>query len=141
MKIKVITVGKIRSRPLQELAQDYFGRLSHYYPAEIVSVKDDGRAIQKLEGSDILVVLDERGQQKGSVELSEYLSSHSMRGTKNLVFFIGGEDGVGVEMKKRANITLSLSMMTLPHELAQVVLLEQLYRACSILRGEPYHRK
>ncbi len=141
MKLKIITIGKIKSHAMAELAQDYFGRLSHYFPSETISVKDEGKALQNIEGADILIVLDERGKQKSSVELSGFISEHSMRATKNLIFFIGGQDGVGAEVKKRANLVLSLSKMTLPHELAQVVLLEQLYRACSILRGEPYHRE
>jgi len=128
MKLRIIAVGKIKSRSIQNLVDEYLSRLVHYLPTEIVVVKDDARALSKLEPTDHLIVLDERGQQRSSVELSELLSDHQGRGTKTIVLFIGGEDGVGSEVKARANMLLGLSKMTFPHELVQAMLLEQLYQ-------------
>jgi len=141
MKLRIITIGKIKSRPVRELVDDYKNRLGHYLPIEILAVRDDEKAISIIDVSDFLVVLDERGAQMNSVELSGFISGHMSAGTKNVVFFAGGEDGVGEDIKKRANLLFGLSKLTFPHELVQVILLEQLYRACSIIRGEPYHRR
>lgn len=140
MKILLLVIGKIKSRPVQALVDDYAGRIGHYLPFEIVPCRDEAFALRRLEAGDLLVVLDERGTQKSSEELARLLSGHQTRGTKRLVFFIGGPDGVGEAMKARAHMMLGLSKMTLPHEFVQAILAEQLYRACSINRGEPYHR-
>lgn len=140
MKIAILAIGKVRSRSLRELIADYAERLRHYLPFEIIPCRDESQALKKIETGDLLVVLDERGKQKSSAELAGFLAEHQMRGTKRLVFFIGGEEGTGEAVKKRAELFLGLSRMTLPHEMAQLILAEQLYRACSISRGEPYHR-
>lgn len=140
MKIVLLSIGKIRSRPVREIVADYAGRIEHYLPFEIVACRDERQALSRIGSHDFLVLLDERGGQQSSEALARFLSGHQSRGTKRLAFFIGGPDGAGPEVKKRAQLTLSLSKMTLPHELAQALLAEQLYRACSINRGEPYHR-
>jgi len=141
MKISVMAVGKIKSRHIKALADDYASRLSRYILAEISVVRNDAKALEKIAPSDFVIVLDERGKEMTSKNLAEFLTGHQARGTKNMVIFIGGPDGTDEQLKMRANFILSLSNMTLPHELAQAVLLEQLYRACSINRGEPYHRE
>ena len=140
MKILLLAIGKPRSKPIQALVDDYAARLAHYLPFEIAACRDDAVALAKIGPQDHLVVLDERGKQLGSAELAALLAEHGRRGTKRMVFFIGGPDGVGAAMKRRANLVLGLSKMTFPHELVQAILAEQLYRACSINRGEPYHR-
>lgn len=141
MKIAVIAIGKPKSAPIKELVEAYSRRIGHYLPFEIVSCRDEKQAGAKLASADLLVVLDERGRQKSSVELADFIQTHQMRAAKRIVLFIGGENGVGKEILERANLVLSLSKMTFPHELVQVILTEQLYRACSIIKGEPYHRK
>lgn len=140
MKILILAIGKPKSKPIQALVDDYAQRLAHYLPCAFVACRDDEQSLAKIDPQDHLIVLDERGKQQGSVELAAFLAEHGRRGTKRMIFFIGGPDGVGAAMKKRANLVLGLSKMTFPHELVQVILAEQLYRACSINRGEPYHR-
>ncbi len=140
MKLVILPIGKIRSRPIAELASQYARRLAHYLPIEEIVCKDDRQALSKLEPGDFLVLLDSRGGQMSSEQLAEFIRRHQMRGTKRMAFFIGGPDGAGQEIRARAGLALGLSLMTFPHELAQVMILEQLYRACSILKGEPYHK-
>lgn len=140
LKILVITIGAPRSGPVRELAADYSKRVRRYTPFEMTACRDEGKALSLLKPGDFFVVLDERGGQKTSGELAEFFAAHKMRGTKRIVFFIGGPDGSGEEIFKRANLKLGLSNMTLPHELALVIMTEQIYRAFSILKGEPYHR-
>ena len=140
MKIRIIAVGKIKSKPVKELAGDYASRLVHYFPFERVDAKDEKAAIKMIGKTDHLIVCDETGQQKTSPELANLFSMYERRRIKRIVFFIGGPEGVGAEMKKRADYILSLSRMTFPHEMAQAILLEQVYRAATILKGEAYHK-
>ena len=140
MKILLLAVGKPRSRPVREIVEDYCGRIRHYLPFEAASCRDDDAALAALSSRDFLVALDERGEQKGSEELARFISCHQSRGTKRMVFFIGGQDGMGDGVRRRADLLLGLSRMTFPHEIAQALIAEQIYRACSIIRGEPYHR-
>lgn len=140
MKLLLISIGRPKSQAIRELAALYAKRISHYLPFEITVCRDDIHALEKIEKNDYLTVLDEHGKEISSRELAKFISMHQMKSTRRIVFFIGGEDGIGAQIKSRANILISISKMTLPHELAQVVILEQIYRACSINRGEPYHR-
>lgn len=137
MKLRVIAVGKLKSGAMAELVDDYAGRLAHYMPFELVIVKDESGV--KLDRDDFLVVCDEHGDQTTSRGFSEFVSRHQRAGTKRLTFYIGDAKGVGKEMKEKARAVISLSKMTFTHELARVILLEQLYRACTIIRGEKYH--
>lgn len=140
MKLKIIAEGKMKSSPVRELAGDYASRIKHYFPFERHEVKDESAALKMIEKNDFLIVCDEQGQQKSSTELAKYLSNCQQRRIKRLVFYIGGPTGVGEELKRRANHLLALSRMTFPHEMAQSILLEQIYRACTILKGEAYHK-
>ncbi|MFH0799154.1 MAG: 23S rRNA (pseudouridine(1915)-N(3))-methyltransferase RlmH [Pseudomonadota bacterium] len=140
MKITVFAIGRPKSRAVQELVADYAERLTHYLPFEIKACRDEKQALGSLDPQDFFVVLDERGLQKSSMEMADFISEHQRRGTKRIVFFVGGEAGIGEIIMKRSDQRFSLSRMTYPHELVQVVLAEQLYRACTIIRGEPYHK-
>ncbi len=140
MKILVLPIGKLRSKAISEIASDYSRRLSHYAQFAVKPCRDDREAIANLKPGDLFVLLDAAGSEKSSEGLAHFLSDHQMRGTKRLCFFIGGPEGAGPEAKARADLKLSLSRMTFPHELAQAMLLEQLYRAFTMLKGEPYHR-
>lgn len=137
MKLKVIAIGKMRSAAMQALVDDYSKRIGHYMPFELVVAKSEDAV--KLDRDDFLVVCDEHGEETTSEGLSKFLSQHQRVGTKKLTLYIGDAKGVGREMKAKARTTLSLSKMTFPHELARVILVEQLYRACTILKGEKYH--
>lgn len=140
MKVLVLPIGKMRSRPLAELAAEYAKRLSHYLPLEVCVCRDERALLGKIEPADGVVLLDARGEQVSSEELAAFIAGHQRRGTKRLLFCIGGPEGFGPGVRSAASMKLALSRMTFPHELAQVVLLEQLYRGCSILKGEPYHK-
>lgn len=135
-----MTIGKTKSKHYLAAAADYAERLAHYLPFDIVVADSERDALKKIETGNYLVVCDRGGAQKSSEEMAQFLDHHAMKGTKNLVFFIGGAAGVGEPILKRANERLSLSKMTFSHELAQVIILEQLYRACTIRKGEPYHK-
>lgn len=152
MKIAVMAFGKLRSKELSAVAAEYLKRLSRYSPAEVVELRDErgedaasrrkeaGHLAAALKPGDFVVLLDERGRQLSSPELGAMINDRARAGSwKRLVFVIGGPYGFDDEARARANFTLSLSRMTLPHELARVMLLEQLYRAWTILRGEKYH--
>ena len=140
MKLTIIIIGKTKTSYYRDAAEEYASRLKHYTPFELIAVKDDKQALGKIDPTDHLIVCDKEGKQHSSEDLSEFIDWHRMQGTKKMVLFIGGPDGVGDEMKKRANEWLSFSKMTFPHELALVMLLEQFYRVHTILKGEPYHK-
>ena len=151
MKIHVVAVGKMRSAPLREVCVDYLGRLKRYGPAEVLEVKaaetgdvarrtsdETKRVLEELEPGDHVVALDERGKQLSSVELAELLKTLELRAIRRVAFVIGGAYGLGDEVRKKGSM-ISLSKLTLPHELCRAVVLEQLYRARTIQKGEPYH--
>jgi 23S rRNA (pseudouridine1915-N3)-methyltransferase len=125
--------------------EDYLARMQKVAAIEVVALKQmasaqlAAKAIELSRGS-WRVVLDERGKQFGSVELARWIDRQEMQGRKSVSLFVGGADGHPEELRVAADEIWSLSKMTLQHELALVVLLEQLYRAFSIQRGDPYHR-
>ena len=150
MKIVLLAVGKMRSAPLREVCEDYLARLKRYGPAEVREVKasdaepaqaikqESERLLDAIEPGDQAYVLDERGAQMTSVELSQTLKNHEMRAIKRLVFVLGGAYGMDPALKSRGKL-FALSKLTLPHELCRALILEQLYRARTIQHGEPYH--
>ncbi len=154
MRITVVGVGKLKERYFRDAADEYLKRLTPYARVDEIEIADRdltrneerGRA---EEGADILraipdgahvVLLDIGGRERSSEEISAWLDEHALHGRSNLAFVIGGASGVAPEVAARANERFSLGRITLPHQLARVVLLEQLYRAFRISRGEPYHR-
>jgi len=144
MKLKVVWIGKTKEPAIQALTDDYVKRLSHYADVEAVAVKDES-ALLKFCARDArptrhtLVLLDGGGKQLSSEELAKFLQEHQERNPLPLLFAIGPADGFTNQARQAAGLVLSLSKMTLPHELARIVLLEQLYRAFTILKGHPYH--
>jgi 23S rRNA (pseudouridine1915-N3)-methyltransferase len=145
MRIRVVCVGRRARDPLLEAADDYLARLTRYVDIELVRLKESGLNDEKsaiagrLKPNDRLIVLDERGEQVTTTDLAHRLARWREL-DRDLVLLVGGADGIHPELKARAAETLALSRLTLPHRLAQVLLLEQLYRAYTVLRGEPYHR-
>jgi len=140
MKIRVSWIGKTKEPAIQKLTDDYLKRTSHYSEIAGTAVKDED-ALLTLARSKVrhkLVLLDSRGKQLSSEELAQFLEREQMQAVP-LLFAIGGADGFSEAARKQADYLLSLGRMTLPHELARVVLLEQLYRAFTILRNHPYH--
>ena len=134
MKLQLLFIGKPRSREANLLAQEYAGRIKHYCQFEMVQLKDEKAAAAYSRV--LKVVLDPAGEQMTSRELAVFLE----KTTRETAFFVAGAEGFSGEFKARADRLISLSKMTLPHELARVILVEQIYRAFTILRGHPYPR-
>lgn len=143
MKLKVAWVGKTKEEAIQSLTGEYLKRISRYIACESVEVSSEAGLLNSLKKSSrvpsVLVALDSRGKQLSSEELARFIDQHQERGTQELVFAIGPADGWSELARAQAATLLSLGKMTLPHELARVVLLEQVYRAFTILKGHPYH--
>ena len=139
MKLKIAWIGKTKEPAIQALTDDYLKRLSRYAEVEAVVAKDEAALLSKGRERHTLVLLDERGKQFSSEELAKFLGDYQDRNPLPLRFAIGPADGFSAESRQSAALVLSLSKMTLPHELARVVLLEQLYRAFTILKRHPYH--
>jgi 23S rRNA (pseudouridine1915-N3)-methyltransferase len=145
MKIKVAWIGKTKEPAIQALTEEYLKRISRYADIAGVALKDEAAILSLASGErqqkkdrHKLVLLDSRGKQFSSEELAEFLEREQLNATP-LLFAIGGSDGFSEEARRQAGFTLSLGKMTLPHELARVVLVEQLYRAFTILKHHPYH--
>jgi len=157
MKISLIVIGKTDDKNLISLIEKYQNRLKHYinFTLEIIpdiknaknmSVqqqreKEGELLLKKLQPSDQLVLLDEKGKQFRSVEFSKYLQKKMNTGIKQLVFVIGGPYGFSAALYKKASEQLSLSKMTFSHQMIRLFVVEQLYRAFTILKNEPYHHE
>ncbi|HEU4384510.1 MAG TPA: 23S rRNA (pseudouridine(1915)-N(3))-methyltransferase RlmH [Anaeromyxobacteraceae bacterium] len=153
MRIRVLAVGRDRSGLYQPAMEEYARRLGRYARFEVMEVPEARRhagtprardeegeeLLSRLRDGERLVALDERGKEPTSEELARRLGVWLTAG-RDLCFAVGGADGLSEAVKARAEETLSLSRLTLAHRLARLVLLEQLYRAFTILRGEPYHK-
>ena len=157
MTIKLLAIGKTDSKELQKLIEGYQKRLGFYIKFEfeiIPDIKNSKNLTQdqqkkkegdlilgKLNTTDILILLDENGKQMGSISFSNYLQKHMNSGIKQLVFVIGGPYGFSPEVYEKAQGKLSLSKMTFSHQMVRLFVVEQLYRAFTILRNEPYHHR
>ena len=153
MRLTVVAVGRLKERWWADACTEYLKRLGRYAKTEVVEVPDrdigtDAKRAMRTEGEALLkalpdgariVALDGSGTERTSEELAERLDSLMTGGTSHVAFVIGGSAGLDTAVLERADERLSLSKMTLPHQLARVVLLEQVYRAFRIIRGEPYH--
>lgn len=153
MRIRILSVGRDRSRLFAPAVEEFAARLSRYVRFELEEVPEARRAAgspraKDEEGSSLLarireaervVALDERGKELSSLEWARRLGTWLEAG-RDVTLVVGGSDGLAEPVRARAQETLSLSRMTLPHRLARLVLAEQLYRAFTILRGEPYHK-
>lgn len=144
MKIKVAWIGKTKSPEIQALTDEYLKRLTRYAEIDGSTFKDES-ALLKLVAKDArpirhsLVLLDSHGKQFSSEEFAGWLRDYRDRNSLPLLFAIGAADGFTQQARQSSSLTLSLGKMTLAHEFARVVLLEQLYRAFTILEGHPYH--
>lgn len=139
--IRILAIGKLKSAHYAGLCSTYLERIRPWSACEVVELKDqdpdrEGRAMaERIGAGELVVALDERGDAPASREFAALLASHG-----SLTFLIGGPDGLGDAAKVRADRTLRLSSFTLPHELARLVLVEQIYRGLAINRGHRYHR-
>ena len=144
MKLKVAWIGKTREPAIQALTAEYLKRLSAYSQLEPLALGSEAALLNLATPSANrpparVVLLDSRGKQFTSEEFARFLEEQQNRGSQPLLFAVGPANGFSEQARKAASVLVSLGKMTLPHELARVVLLEQLYRAFTILKGHPYH--
>ena len=152
MRIQIVWAGKTRDHRLRALIEEYAGRLGHFNRYEITEVRESGRADQSgidkdtrrisdaLRPGAITVLLDPSGVEWTSQQLAEQVSSWEANGIKDVAFVVSGPYGVSGDLVSRADKRFSLSRLTFTHEMARVLLLEQLYRAYTIIRGLPYQK-
>jgi 23S rRNA (pseudouridine1915-N3)-methyltransferase len=156
MKTLMILVGKTTDKHFQAGISDYVERISHYMPFEVVTIPElrntkslteeqqktaEGELILKqLQSSDTVILLDEHGRELRSIEFAHWLEQ-KRNTARRLIFIIGGPYGFSSEVYERANEKLSLSKMTFSHQMVRLIFTEQLYRACTIIKGEPYHHE
>jgi 23S rRNA (pseudouridine1915-N3)-methyltransferase len=156
MKIRIAWIGKTKEPAIQALTDEYLKRISRYAPVEGVSLRDEADLLAKFGGvksgsskggsvtgassaKSTLVLMDSRGKEFSSEQFARFLGDYQDRNPLPLVFAVGGADGFSDAARSAAQNVISLGKMTLAHELARVVLLEQVYRAFTILKGHPYH--
>ena len=156
MKTELIVVGKTTNKHFIAAINDYLERIGHYMPFSVTVIPElrnakslsqqqqkdkEGEAILRLlQPSDTVVLLDERGKEPRSIELADWLQRQQQT-ARRLVFIIGGPYGFSQQVYSRADSMLSLSRMTFSHQMVRQIFVEQLYRACTIIKGEPYHHE
>jgi 23S rRNA (pseudouridine1915-N3)-methyltransferase len=136
VKIVFCFTGKTFQDPLRESVEDYRKRISRYIPVEIIEGKQ--LRVQSREGRH--VVLTPEGKSLSSEEFAHFIQQHLNSSTRHLYFYIGGPEGLDADILSKADLRLSLSSMTFNHQIIRVMLMEQIYRAFTIIRGEPYHK-
>ena len=155
MKIQLVSVGKPHDADLKSSIDDFSARIKKYFPVEwqIISPPKNAATLSEndlkkaeatiilaqLQKDDYLVLLDERGKQLSSPELANFIQQRGNESSKRIVFLIGGAFGVDETVNQRANYIWCLSKLVFPHQIVRLILAEQVYRACSILRNEKYH--
>jgi 23S rRNA (pseudouridine1915-N3)-methyltransferase len=157
MKCLLIVVGRTIDNHLKAMTDDYISRLSHYLPFEVVIVpelkstkslsefqqkeKEAEMLLKLFQNGDVIVLLDEGGKEMRSVEFADWISKKQSTGGKRLLFVIGGPYGFSPKIYETAKEKISLSRMTFSHQMVRLIFVEQLYRAMTILHGEPYHHE
>jgi 23S rRNA (pseudouridine1915-N3)-methyltransferase len=144
VKLKIAWIGKTKDPAIQSLTDEYLKRISRYAEVEGLALPDEAALLKMREKRGLrpahaIILLDSRGKQFSSEEFAQFLQNHQDRTSQPLVIAVGAADGFSEQACKAAGTVLSLGKMTLAHELARVVLLEQVYRAFTILNGHPYH--
>ncbi len=156
MKTSIIMVGKTTDKALQKMIDDYLARISHYMSVSVTVIPElkntkslttqqqkdqEGDLILRIiQPSDTVVLLDERGKEMRSIEMAEWLE-RKCHVARRLVFVIGGPYGFSQAVYDRANEKLSLSKLTMSHQMVRLFFIEQIYRCCTIIKGEPYHHE
>ena len=159
MKIKIVTVGKLKEKYLKDGIAEYSKRISRFAAVEMIELADEktpdrasdsenekildlegNRILSKIGDREFVVVLAIEGKTLSSEEFSKQLEQASINGYSTFTFVIGGSLGLSHQVKKRANLSLSFGRLTLPHQLMRLVLIEQIYRAFTIQQGSPYHK-
>jgi len=157
MKIELLVIGKTDNKIIKDGFEIYEKRLTHYIPfsmniiPDIKNVKNmsieqqkekEGiEILKRIDNTDLIILLDENGKEFTSKGFSEFIEQKSIAGTKKLIFVIGGPYGFSKEVYQRSNSKISLSKMTFSHQMVRMIFAEQLYRAMTIIKGEPYHHE
>lgn len=141
MRVTLLAVGKLKDRALRSIADDYLTRIRRYLRCDELELKDAQALARSVPEGAFAVALEVNGEPLSSDAFARRLEAWGSRGKGEIAFLIGGAEGIPKDTSERADARLSLSSMTLPHRLARIVLFEQIYRACTILRGEPYARE
>ena len=145
MKITLIVVGKTTDKRINDLVGEYAARVGHYIPFDIEVIPElkNTKALseQQQKDGDWLVLLDEGGKEFRSVEFSNYIQKRQQTVPRRMVFLVGGPYGFAPSIYAKANEKISLSRMTFSHQMVRLFFVEQLYRAMTIMRGEPYHHE
>lgn len=157
MTIKLLAIGKTDNKQLQQLISEYENRLKHYVKFELEVIadiknvknlserqqkeKEGEQLLKKLVNTDVLILLDESGKQHSSIDFANYLQKKMNSGIKQLVFAIGGPYGFSDAVYTKSQGKISLSKMTFSHQMVRLFIVEQIYRACTILKNEPYHHQ
>ena len=141
MKLRVLVVGKLKDPGLEALVESYLKRSRALLPIEFTVLRDLSGLRSRTQSSAFKVVLDERGEQVDTMQLSTWLKIWREQGARQIDFLIGDAHGFTPEDRHQATRVLALSKLTLPHRIAQVMLVEQLYRVGTILSGHPYHHR
>jgi 23S rRNA (pseudouridine1915-N3)-methyltransferase len=155
MKLNLLCVGRLTLPYLNDGCAEFAGRLKHYMPLEITEIKEhktgrkpdlqriiatEGEFLaQRIPPGTFVIALDQRGKHLSSEKLAELMNEHMVQSIPEWTILVGGPYGLSEALRKRADLVLSLSAMTLTHQMARLLLLEQLYRCCTIIRNEPYH--
>jgi 23S rRNA (pseudouridine1915-N3)-methyltransferase len=155
MKIFLWTIGKAHDSYVKEGIETFTKRISHYYPVEwkifpsaknAVNLSEEEikkseaiSILNALQNEDILVALDENGKQWNSIELAIFIQQKANESSRNIIFLIGGAYGIGEMVLRKCHFKWSLSKLVFPHQLVRLILVEQIYRACTIIRNEKYH--
>jgi len=140
VKLTVLAVGRLKERHYVEACQDYANRVRRYLPCDLLEVRSEGELLKRCPPRAERWLLDQRGRELSTEELAAAIGRRMASGSAGIAFLIGGAEGVPEPVRQGAQMVLALSRLTLAHRLARLVLLEQLYRVMTILRGEPYHR-
>ena len=147
MKVRIVWIGKTKDSNLTNLINDYASRIERFLPLEIVEIKDPKRPeaeadkiLESLSSADRVVLMDPKGKMWNSEEFARVVSKHMREDPRRLTFVIGGASGLSDKVKKRGDVLWALSPLTFTHDLCRVLLLEQIYRALSIINNHPYSR-
>lgn len=144
--IKIICIGKIKEKYLNDLINDYLNRINKYHKITIIELKDsnineeENEILNHLNKTDYNICMAIEGKKTSSIELSNIINNAFINSYKNITFIIGGSDGIGNNVKKECNLLLSFSDLTFPHGLFRGILLEQIYRSFKIINNETYHK-
>jgi 23S rRNA (pseudouridine1915-N3)-methyltransferase len=157
MKIALLQTGKTTDKQISDLADLYILRIKRYSVFEVITLpdlknaknlpvpqqkgKEGEKILQSLSSDDFVILLDEKGKEHRTLEFSGLLEKLFMLPKKRIIFIIGGPWGFSEDVYRRADFKMSLSKMTFPHQLVRLLFLEQLYRAFTIIKGEPYHHE